>query len=63
MYFEDDPMLTGPDDTPHVAQIFRFEKHYTNLNRPWTYRRCFNAVFLIVGFAGFITAILLVCFR
>jgi hypothetical protein len=63
MFFEDDPTLKGSDGTPHVAQIFLFEKHYTELNRPWTYRGCFNAVFLIVGLAGFVTAISLACFR
>jgi hypothetical protein len=63
MFFEDDPTLKGPDGAPHVTQIFLFEKHFTDLNRPWTYRRCFNAVFLIVGLAGIVTAVTLACIR
>jgi hypothetical protein len=63
MFFEDDPTLKGPDGAPHVTQILLFENHYTGLNRPWTYRKCFNAVFLTVGLAGLGTAIALTCFR
>src|SRR5262245_22955104 len=63
IYFEDEPTLTAPDCTPHVTQIFRFEQHFTDRHRPWTYRKCFNAVFLIVGLTGFVTAILLACLR
>ena len=63
MFFEDDPSLNAADGTPHVAYIFRHEKHCSERDRPWTYRRCFNAVFLIVGLTGLVTAILLACFR
>jgi hypothetical protein len=56
MFFEDDPTLKTADGTPHVAQLFQFEKHFTGQKKPWTYRRCFNAVFLIVGIAGTATA-------
>lgn len=57
MFFEDDPALAAPDGTPHVTQILLREKHATDRDRPWTYRRCFNAVFLIFGLAGIATAI------
>lgn len=57
MFFEAEAAPATPDGTPHVTQILRCEKHITDRDRPWTYRRCFNAVFLIVGMAGIVTAI------
>jgi hypothetical protein len=56
MFFEEDANLVAPDGTPHVTQILLRQKHATERDRPWTYRRCFNAVFLIVGIAGFVAA-------
>lgn len=63
MFFDKDSSLSALDGTPHDVQIFHSVKHCSANDRPWTYRNCCNAVFLIVRIVGVASAIVLASVR
>lgn len=58
-FFENDLALASQEREPQVIQILLREKNITDRDRPWTYRRCFNAVFWMFGVSGVVAAIYL----